>query len=131
MLSYANFGTSRHPHAIKVAAAVRLVREREPGLDCEGEMQVQIALDPETRRAMWPHTTLRGEPNVFIFPNLGAANTAYQMLARAGGVDEIGPILLGLNRPVTVVPPRCTVDSLVQLVAMTALDAQHGEASPG
>jgi malate dehydrogenase (oxaloacetate-decarboxylating)(NADP+) len=111
-----------------VAEAVRLVAPASRP-DCEGEMQVQIALDPETRKAMCPHTALRGEPNVFIFPNLSASNTAYQMLARTGGVDEIGPLLLGLNRPVTVVPPRCTVDGIVQLAAMTALHAQ-GEPAP-
>ncbi len=129
MVSYGNFGMSKHPHASKVAEAVRLVRAAAPELDCEGEMQVQIALDPQTRQALWPHAAMRGEPNVFIFPNLSASNTAYQMLARAGGVDEIGPLLLGLQRPVTVVPPRCTVEGIVQLAAMTALFAQGAEPS--
>ncbi len=127
MLSYANFGASQHPEAQKVAAAVRLVREREPTLQIEGEMQAQVALDAAVRKASWPHAQLNDDANVFVFPNLGASNIAYQMLSRLGGVDEIGPVLLGLRRPVTVIPPACTVEGLVQLTAITALHA-HGAA---
>ena len=123
MLSFANFGSSGSPEATKVAEAVRLVRKREPALDVEGEMQVQIALDPVARAQAWPHATLRGEANVLVFPNLAAGNTAYQLLARVGGAEEIGPVLLGLRAPVTVAPPACSVDTIVQMTAMTAL---HG-----
>jgi malate dehydrogenase (oxaloacetate-decarboxylating)(NADP+) len=133
MLSFANFGSSRHPEAVKVADAVTILKEREPGLDVEGEMQVQIALDPEARARTWPHATLKGEANVLIFPNLGAGNTAYQLMGRIGGADEIGPVLLGLRRPVTVVPPSCSVDTIVQMTAMTALQALtlHPSIPPG
>jgi malate dehydrogenase (oxaloacetate-decarboxylating)(NADP+) len=123
LLSFANFGSSSDPEARKVADAVRILREREPGLDVEGEMQVQIALDPEARAESWPHSTLRGEANVLVFPNLGAGNTAYQLLARMGGADEIGPVLLGLRKPVTVVPPGCSVETIVQMTAMTGLQS--------
>jgi len=123
MLSFANFGQTRHPEAAKVAHAVKLVRRRWPELDIEGEMQAQIAFDPEARKASWPHTTLRGEANVLVFPNLGASNTAYQLMGRLGGADEIGPVLLGLSKPVTVVPPSCSVDTIVQMTAMTSLQA--------
>ncbi|HEY4016898.1 MAG TPA: NADP-dependent malic enzyme [Polyangiaceae bacterium] len=130
LLSYANFGSSSHPEAKKVAEAVRMIRQREPDLDVEGEMQVQIALDPEARMRSWPHATLRGEANVLVFPNLGAGNTAYQLLARLGGGDEIGPVLLGLRKPVTVVPPGCSVDAIVQMTAMTALQSLTLAAQP-
>jgi malate dehydrogenase (oxaloacetate-decarboxylating)(NADP+) len=123
MLSYANFGASSHPEARKVAEAVALVREREPALDVEGEMQAQVALDDAVREHTWPHARLRGKANVFIFPNLGAANTAYQLLSRLGGVDEIGPILVGLKRPITAAPLAVTADTVVQLAALTALHA--------
>ncbi|HZU82515.1 MAG TPA: phosphate acyltransferase, partial [Polyangiaceae bacterium] len=123
LLSYANFGASTHPEAKKVADAVRLIRRREPSLDVEGEMQAQIALDPDARARSWPWATLRGEANVLVFPNLGAGNTAYQLLARMGQADEIGPVLLGLSRPVTVVPPGCSVETIVQMTAMTALQS--------
>jgi malate dehydrogenase (oxaloacetate-decarboxylating)(NADP+) len=123
LLSFANFGSSSHPEAKKVADAVRMIREREPSLDVEGEMQVQIALDPEARARTWPQSTLRGEANVLVFPNLGAGNTAYQLMARMGSADEIGPVLLGLRKPVTVVPPACSVETIVQMTAMTALQS--------
>ncbi len=123
LLSYANFGASTHPEAKKVADAVRLIRRREPSLDVEGEMQAQIALDPDARARSWPWATLRVEANVLVFPNLGAGNTAYQLLARMGQADEIGPVLLGLSRPVTVVPPGCSVETIVQMTAMTALQS--------
>jgi len=123
MLSFANFGSSLHPEATKVAHAVRMLRERVPDLDVEGEMQVQIALDPAARAMNWPQATLQGEANVLIFPNLGAGNTSYQLLGRLGGSDEIGPVLLGLRKPVTVVPPSCSVENIVQMTAMTALQA--------
>jgi malate dehydrogenase (oxaloacetate-decarboxylating)(NADP+) len=86
-------------------------------------MQVQIAFDPEARALTWPQATLEGEANVLIFPSLGASNTAYQLLSRLGGADEIGPVLLGLRKPVTVVPPSCSVETIVQMTAMTALQA--------
>ena len=123
MLSFANFGSSRHPESRKVAEAVQILRQKDPGLDVDGEMQVQIALDPEARARTWPQCTLTGEANVFIFPNLAAGNMAYQLLGRLGGADEIGPVLLGLRKPVTVVPPSCSVETIVQMTAMTALQA--------
>jgi len=125
MLSYANFGSSAHPEAVKVADAVRIARQRDPTLDIEGEMQAQIALDRVTRQRDWPHTHLGGDANVLIFPTLGASNTAYQLLAGLGGADEIGPVLLGLRRPITVIPPACSVETIVQMTAITALHAQR------
>jgi len=123
MLSFANFGGSRASEAVTVADAVELIHARDPELDVDGEMQVQIALDPVARALTWPQSTLRGEANVLIFPNLAAGNTAYQLLGRLGGVDEIGPVLLGLRKPVTVVPPSCSVETIVQMTAMTGLQA--------
>ena len=91
-----------------------------------GEMQVQIALDAVLRKALWPQSGLQADANVFVFPNLSASNVAYQMLSRLGGVDEIGPILLGLKHPATVIPPGCGVETIVQMTAVTALHAQRG-----
>ena len=127
MLSFANFGASSHPESLKVAEATRLVRERDPKLDIEGEMQVQIALDAVLRKDLWPQSGLQADANVFVFPNLSASNTAYQLLSRLGGVDEIGPILLGLKRPATVIPPGCGVETIVQMTAVTALHAQRAD----
>jgi malate dehydrogenase (oxaloacetate-decarboxylating)(NADP+) len=129
MLSFANFGGSRNKEPKAVAEAVRIIRERKPSLDVDGEMQVQIALDPEHRARIWPHCTLEGEANVLIFPNLGAGNTAYQLVGRVGGIEEIGPVLLGLQKPVTVVPPACSVETIVQMTAMTALQGLTSRSS--
>jgi malate dehydrogenase (oxaloacetate-decarboxylating)(NADP+) len=126
MLSYSNFGQSSHPWARKVSEAVALIRKREPDLQCDGEMQAQVALDEALRDRYWPHSTLEGMPNVLVFPSLGAANTAYQLVSRIAGIDEIGPVLLGLRKPVTVISPRAPVNTIVQMAAMTALHVIKG-----
>jgi malate dehydrogenase (oxaloacetate-decarboxylating)(NADP+) len=89
-------------------------------------MQAQVALDGAFREKYWPNSTLKSQPNLFVFPSLGAANISYQLVARVAGIDEIGPVLLGIKRPVTVVPPQAPVNSIVQMTAMTALHAIKG-----
>lgn len=126
MISYSNMGGSSHPLARKVADAVQLIHEREPELECDGELQAQMALDPVVRERYWPHCTLKGVPNVFVFPSLGAANSAYQFLVKLAGMEEVGPVLLGLRKPVTVVTPRAPVSGIVQMAAMTALHSIRG-----
>jgi malate dehydrogenase (oxaloacetate-decarboxylating)(NADP+) len=128
MLCFSNFGTSTHPEAQKIREAVKLIRSREPELDCDGEIQAQVALDDALRTKMWPQCKLKAQPNVLVFPNLGAANTAYQLVARLGAAEEIGPVLLGLRRPVTVISPRARVNTIVQMAAMTALHGIKGSA---
>ena len=126
MLCYANFGGSTDPSTRVISDAVKMVKQREPELDCDGEMQAQVALDDSLRARLWPQCTLKGSPNVLVMPNLAAANIAYQMLSRAGGADEIGPVLLGLRKPVTVISPRAPVNTIVQMAAMTALHGIKG-----
>ena len=123
LLSYSNFGASRQPEAVKVAEAVAIVKSRAPTLDIDGEMQVQLALDAEARQRLWPQSTLHGEANVLVFPNLAAANCAYQLLGLMGNAEAIGPVLLGLGRPLTVVPPTGSPETIVQMTAMTVLQA--------
>jgi malate dehydrogenase (oxaloacetate-decarboxylating)(NADP+) len=123
MLSFANFGTSRSKEARTVADAVQILHGRDPDLDVDGEMQAQIALDPVARGLTFPQSTLTGEANVLIFPNLAAGNTSYQLLGKIAGVDAIGPVLLGLRKPVTVVPHSCSVETIVQMTAMMGLQA--------
>ncbi|HPB99106.1 MAG TPA: phosphate acyltransferase, partial [Polyangiaceae bacterium] len=121
-----NMGGSPHRYARKVNEAARLVQQREPTLMCEGELQAQVALDEELLRRYWPHAKLQGMPNVFVLQSLGAANSVYQFLSRLGGFDEIGPVLLGLRRPVTVISPRAPVNRIVQMAALTALHSIKG-----
>jgi malate dehydrogenase (oxaloacetate-decarboxylating)(NADP+) len=126
MISFSNMGGSDHRYARKVNEATRIVHEREPDLICEGELQAQVALDEALRKQYWPHCKLEGMPNVFVLQSLGAANSVYQFLTRIGGFDEIGPVLLGLKRPVTVISPRAPVNRIVQMAAMTVLHAIKG-----
>lgn len=122
LLSFSNFGDAPHPESKKVAEAVRLIRARDPELIIDGEMQANVALDPAERK-LYPFSTLTGAANVLIFPNLDAGNTAYKLLAAAGGADVVGPILLGMNQPVSILQQNATVDSIVHMTAITVHQA--------
>ena len=124
LLSFSNFGSSRHPLAEKVRKAVELVRQRAPGLMVDGEMQADTALTPEIIDETFPFSTLKGAANVLIFPNLEAGNIAYKLLARIGGVELIGPILMGLSRPVHVLQRGAEVKDIVNVAAIAVVDAQ-------
>jgi len=124
MLSFSNFGDARHPESQKVAHATELVKQRRPDLMIDGEMQANVAVD-ERERAPYPFSTLEGEANVLIFPNLDAGNAAYKLLGAQAGVDVIGPMVLGINKPVAVLQQGATVDSIVHMSAITASRAIH------
>jgi malate dehydrogenase (oxaloacetate-decarboxylating)(NADP+) len=124
MLSYSSFGNSKGPSPAKVARATELVRKARPDLEVDGEIQADIALSMEVRKVEFPFSTLRDDANVFIFPNLDSANIAYQLLEGIAGAELIGPVLLGMNRPVNVLQMGCSVGAIVNLAAMTALRAQ-------
>ncbi|HUO27901.1 MAG TPA: NADP-dependent malic enzyme [Bryobacteraceae bacterium] len=124
MLSFSNFGSSRHPLTEKVRRAVELVRQREPGLMVDGEMQADTALVPEIIDETYPFSTLKGGANVLIFPNLEAGNIAYKLLSRVAGLDPIGPILVGMSRPVHVLQRGAEVNDIVNIAAIAVVDAQ-------
>ncbi len=124
MLSFSNFGSARHPLAQKVRHAVEIVRRREPGLTVDGEMQADTAVTPEILAGTYPFSRLAGGANVLIFPNLEAGNIAYKLLMRLGGAEAIGPILMGLSRPVHVLQRGCEVDDIVHMAAIAVVDAQ-------
>ncbi len=125
MLSFSNFGSTRHPLAEKVAAAVDIVRRRDPSLMVDGEMQADTAVAPEIIAETYPFSTLKGGANVLIFPNLESGNIAYKLLMRIGGAEAIGPILMGLSKPVHVLQRGCEVNDIVNMSALAAVDAQH------
>ncbi len=102
MLSFSNFGSSRHPLSDKVKRAVEIVRQRDPGLMVDGEMQADTAVTPEILESVYPFSPLKGGANVLVFPNLEAGNIAYKLLARLGNAELIGPILMGTSKPVHV-----------------------------
>jgi malate dehydrogenase (oxaloacetate-decarboxylating)(NADP+) len=127
MLSYSTFGFSKGPSVEKVRTATELVRQRQPDLEIDGEIQAYVALDDDTRLAEFPFTTLKEDANVLVFPNLDAANIAYQLLAGLGGAEVIGPVLLGMHKPVNILQMDTSVQSIVNLAAFTALRAQGDE----
>ncbi|HEX7941221.1 MAG TPA: phosphate acyltransferase, partial [Gemmatimonadaceae bacterium] len=125
MLSFSNFGSVRGPEAQKMADAARLLREREPSIVVDGEMQADTALSPEILVRDYPFSLLKEEANVLIFPDLAAGNIAYKMLHHLGGATAIGPILLGMRRPVHVLERGADVQDIVNMVAVAVVDAQE------
>jgi malate dehydrogenase (oxaloacetate-decarboxylating)(NADP+) len=124
MLSFSNFGSVRHPEAEKVAKAVQLLRQRDPSIVVDGEMQADTALDQELLRSAYPFSLLNDNANVLIFPNLSAGNIAYKLLNHLGGATAIGPILVGMNRPVHVLERGADVQDIVNMAAVAVMDAQ-------
>jgi malate dehydrogenase (oxaloacetate-decarboxylating)(NADP+) len=124
MLSYSNFGTDRGGSPSKVRRAVDLVRERRPDLEVEGEMQVDPAVVRSVREAEFPFARLTGDANVLIFPDLNSGNIGYKLLWRLGGAEVIGPVLMGMAKPVNVLQQGASVADVVNLAAMTAVRAQ-------
>ncbi len=123
MLSFSNFGDAPHPMSEKVAKATRLLKERRPNLMVDGEMQADIALVPSLREP-YPFSELVGAANVLIFPNLAAGNIAYKLLS-ATGSEVIGPMLLGMRRPVNVLQQGANVRTVVHMATMTAASVRR------
>ncbi|MEY2593029.1 MAG: hypothetical protein RI972_718 [Pseudomonadota bacterium] len=124
LLSHSNFGTSDHPSAVKMRRTLSLLREQAPWLEVDGEMHGDLALDSTARKALMPRTTLTGEANLLVLPNIDAANIAYNLLkTAAGGGIAIGPVLLGAAKPVHILTPSATVRRIVNLTALTVADA--------
>jgi malate dehydrogenase (oxaloacetate-decarboxylating)(NADP+) len=124
MLSFSNFGAVNHKDTRKMAEATRLVRERDPSLMIEGEIQVDIAVDMDVRAQMFPWSRLTEPANVFIFPNLAAANIAYKLMHQIGGASIFGPILLGMKRPVHLLALNVDANDIVNLAAWSVVSAQ-------
>ena len=123
MLSFSNFGSVKHPAAAKVQQAVALLHEREPELQVDGEMQADTAVVERILTQVYPFAKLRGPANVLIFPDLDAANIAYKLLARLGQAQAIGPILVGMDRPVHVLQRLSEVPDIVNMAVIAAVDA--------
>jgi malate dehydrogenase (oxaloacetate-decarboxylating)(NADP+) len=125
MLSYSNFGSSEGSESKIVAKAREIVKEREPNLVCDGEVQPLVAFNKEILKENYPFSELvNGEPNVLIFPNLASGNIAYNLLQEVGEADAIGPILLGLKKPVHILQLGSSVRSIFNMVLISVVDAQ-------
>ena len=128
LLSYANFGSSSHPHAKKVREAVRILHERNPDLVVDGEIQTDFALNKELLQSQFPFSKLAGKKvNTLIFPNLEAANITYKLLKELNQSDSIGPIMVGLRRSVHILQLGASVDEMVNMTAVAVIDAQERE----
>jgi malate dehydrogenase (oxaloacetate-decarboxylating)(NADP+) len=125
MLSYSNFGSSDSAEARVVAEATRLLKQRNPSMIVDGEMQGSLAFNKEILRDNYPFSELVDkEVNVLIFPNLTAGNVSYNLLKEIGGADAIGPILLGLKKPVHVLQLGSTVRNIINMATVAVVDAQ-------
>lgn len=125
LLSYSNFGSSHHESPDRVRQAVEMIRERCPGLMVDGEMQADTAVLPERIDETYSFSTLRGGANVLVFPTLDAGNIAYKLLASLGGAQLIGPVLMGLSRPVHVLQRDSSVSDIVNLAALATIEVQE------
>jgi malate dehydrogenase (oxaloacetate-decarboxylating)(NADP+) len=124
LLSHSNFGSSNLPSAVKMRTALALVREMAPWLEVDGEMHGDAALDANYRQELMPRTTLSGEANLLVLPNIDSANISYNLLKQAaGGGIAIGPILMGPAKPVHILTPSATVRRIVNMSAVTVADA--------
>jgi malate dehydrogenase (oxaloacetate-decarboxylating)(NADP+) len=124
MLSFSNFGSTRHPSAQKMARAAELVKRRAPDLMVDGEMMADTAVVPEILETLYSFSSLKGGANLLVCPDLQSANIAVKLLARLGNADCVGPIILGIRKPVYLLIPGNEVADIVNVTAMAVRDAQ-------
>jgi malate dehydrogenase (oxaloacetate-decarboxylating)(NADP+) len=130
MLSYSNFGNSETPNPMKVRKAVEILHQQHPELIVDGEMQANFALNPALLKDNFPFSTLNGAAaNTLIFPNLDAGNAAYKILQEIGGAEAVGPILIGMKKPVHILQLGSSVREIVNMVTIAVVDAQSKEES--
>ncbi len=125
MLSFSNFGSASYPESIKVKEAVKIVKSKMPDLIIDGEMQADTAVVPDILDKTFPFTNIKGGANVLIFPDLGAANIAYKLMARIGQATVIGPILMGMKKPVHVLQRGATVDDIYNMTSIAVVEAHQ------
>jgi len=127
MLSFSNFGSTPHPLCEKVRRAVQIVQATDPTLMVDGEMMADTAVTPEIIEGTYPFSKLRGGANVLVFPDLTSANTCYKLLKRIGGAETIGPIMMGMSKPVHVLQRGAEVEEIVNMAAIAVVHVQELE----
>ncbi len=128
LLSYSNFGSSKHPDAQKMKKATEILKEKYPNLTIDGEMQADFALNKKLLKETFPFSTLVNKKiNTLIFPNLDASNISYRMIKELTGAQMVGPILMGMNKPVHIIQLGSTADEIVNMTVVAVIDAQMQE----
>jgi malate dehydrogenase (oxaloacetate-decarboxylating)(NADP+) len=123
MLSFTNFaGRADTPR--KMQEAARIVKQRHPEIIVDGEMQADTAVNGEIVERIFPFCDIKGGANILIFPNLDAGNIAYKLVQQLSGGEVLGPFIMGVKKPANVLQRTCTVDDIVNTIAITALEAQ-------
>ena len=123
LLSFSNFGDNNHPKAKKVRDAVAILHEKHPDLCVDGEMHGDVAILPEWSKANYPQSKIQGDANVFVFPDLQSGNIAYKLIAHIGPGEVIGPMIIGLEKPINVVSFDCDVREIINMAALSASQA--------
>jgi malate dehydrogenase (oxaloacetate-decarboxylating)(NADP+) len=131
LLSHSNYGSHDNPSAAKMRQVWKILKQRAPKLNMDGEMQADTAWDEVLRERLFPHTTLSGRANLFVMPNLDAANIAYNLVRVMTGGVAIGPILMGVDKAAHILTPGSTVRRVVNMTAVAAVDAQIRAARTG
>jgi malate dehydrogenase (oxaloacetate-decarboxylating)(NADP+) len=130
LLSFSTFGSTKHPQCEKVRRAVELLQCADPALVVDGEVMADVAVTPEILEQTYPFSPLKGGANVLIFPDLDSANIAYKLLAKLGGAETLGPILMGMSKPVHLLSRGAEVEEIVGVAAIAVVDAQENESLP-
>jgi malate dehydrogenase (oxaloacetate-decarboxylating)(NADP+) len=131
LLSHSNYGSHENVSAAKMREVFKILKTRAPKLEMDGEMQGDTAWDEELRVRMFPNTTLNGRANLYVMPNLDAANITYNMVRVMTDGVAIGPILMGVNKPAHILTPSSTVRRVVNMTAIAVVDAQIRAAAQG
>ena len=131
LLSHSNFGTSNNPEAVKMREAMQIIEDRDPGLEVEGEMHGDAAINENIRQRIFPNSRLEGQANLLIMPTLDAANIAFNLLKTVTDGVSIGPIMLGMSKPAHILTPSVSVRSIVNLTALASVEAAMAAADRG
>ena len=123
MLSFSNFGSVQNESSAKVKKAVELINKKRPDIIVDGEMQADTAIVPEIAETEFPFSNIKGDANVLVFPNLSAGNIAYKLFERLTDATVIGPILVGMSKPIHVLQRGATVDDIINMSAIAVVEA--------